>query len=381
MKTGVNHDPAINLFFMKKHLLCAIVLMHMIYSDGNSQSKAEYTHWSLSYILHDYVGTPDHSSFIIGGPVVGRLDSLGGDLQFYLTPQRDHDCRQAFRVGWNFGQPAGYLEEGKSVNVEVFSYPVVDTNRSLQECFRTSREADGRSDGIWIRFIGGDVKGLASEPDLAFYWERSSPVLFTVNQPVVAVSESGREKNSGTMVVQDLDKDPTTADIFFGTMAVEIGMDGVFEYRILYLYDGRESDLSPEGAHRLLLEKLVVDHSITGNSVTPVMNIALTGLLEQAAGRDVQVVVHFLDNYRRPLPGIEGDAAYCDSTGFAVASSPVKRISNRQYYLNELMITVPYYALNLPTTNAGHAIYLYAEIFLDGKSIGISRLAQTTFFW
>ena len=111
------------------------------------------------------------------------------------------------------------------------------------------------------------------------------------------------------------------------------------------------------------------------------MNIALVGLLEQAAGRDVQVVVHFLDNYRRPLPGNAGDAAYCDSTGFAMASSPVQRIHNRQYYLNELMITVPYYALNLPTTKTGHAIYLYAEIFLDGKSIGMSRLAQTTFFW
>jgi hypothetical protein len=366
---------------MKKHFFWAIVLLNMIYIYGNAQSKAEYTHWSLSHILHDYVGTPDNGLFIIGGPVVGRLDSLGGDLLFYLTPQRDHDCRQAFRIGWNFAQPVSDLEEGKGVNVEVFSYPVVDSNRMMRECYRASRESAGQSDGVWIQFIGGDTEGLASQPDLAFYWEKSTPVLFKVDQPIGAASGGGNEKNSGTMTVQDLDHDPSTAGIFFGTMALEIGMEGVFEFRILYLYDGRESDVSPEGAHRLLLDKLVVEHSVTGNSAAPVMNISLIGLLEQAVGRDVQIVIHFLDNYRRPLPGMEGDAAYCDSTGFAVASSPVRRVPSRQYYLNELMITVPYYALNLATTNASHTIYLYAEIFLDKKSIGLSRLTQTTFFW
>jgi len=353
----------------------------LICTHGNAQSAAEYTHWSLSFILHDYVGTPDNETFIMGGPVIGRLDSLGGDLLFYLTPQSNHDCRQAFRVGWNFSRSIGDLEEGKSVDVEVFSYPVVDTNRMMLDCYRASGEAAGHDDGVWIRFIGGDAKGLASQPDLAFYWEKTSPALFRVAQPVRAASGSGSERNSGIMDVQDLDKDPSAAGIFFGTMALEIGMEGVFEFRILYLYDGRESDISPEGAHRLLVDKLVVEHSITGSSAVPVMNIALVGLLEQAVGRNVQIVIHFLDNYRRPLPGIEGDAAFCDSTGFAVASSPVRRIPGRQYYLNELAVSVPYYALNLPTSNTGHSIYLYAEIFLDRKSIGISRLTQTTFFW
>lgn len=369
------------IFSMKKHFFCALALLNMIYLYSNAQTKAEYTHWSLSYILHDYVGTTDNGSFIIGGPVVERIDSLGGDLLFYMTPRSDHDCRQAFRIGWNFGQPVSDLEEGKSVNVEVFIYPLVDTNRMMLECYRTSREAAVHNNGIWIKFIGGDAKGLTSQPDLAFYWERSSPDLFRLDRPVEAVSGSGLSNGHGTMAVQDLDKDPSNENIFFGTMALEISMADVFEFRILYLYDGRESDVSPEGAHRLLLDKLVVEHSVTGNRAAPVMNISLIGLLEQAVGRDVQIVIHFLDNYRRPLPGIEGDAAYCDSTGFAVASSPVRRVPSRQYYLNELMITVPYYALNLPTTNASHTIYLYAEIFLDKKSIGMSRLAQTTFFW
>ncbi len=366
---------------MKKILYLVVAIILLTFSRSDGQAKVEFTRWSLAHILSDYTAAPDYKSFITGGPVIEQLDSLGGVLLFYLTPQGNRDCRQAFRVGWRFGQSVHDLEEGKMVNVEVFSSPVVDTTKGYLDCFRPFGGPGIHDEGVKIRFRGADSLGLGSQPDLAFYWEQASPDLFKTDRIAEAVSDNDPAHASGSFLVQDLDKNPSTADIAFGTLAFDIEKKGAFGFRILYLYDGSESDLSPAGAHRLLIDKLVVDHTVAGDGTAPVMNISLMGLLEQAVGREVRIVIHFLDNYRRPLPGIEGDAAYCDSIGNAITLSPVGRISNRQYYLNELVMTMPYYALNLPPTKAGHTVYLYAEVFLDKKSIGMSRMTQTTFFW
>ncbi|HNS17558.1 MAG TPA: hypothetical protein PKH94_01085 [Bacteroidales bacterium] len=366
---------------MKKFLFLFLAAISLVNVKSQGQSSVEYTHWTLAHIINDYKEVPVYDSFITGGPVIEQLDSLGGSLIFYLTPQGNRDCRQAFRVGWQFARSVKDLEEGKSVDVEVFSYPVIDSVRGVLECFRNATEAVGQNEEVRVRFTGGSSTGLDNWPDLSFYWEQSSPDLFKVNQVIEAASGGNLTTASGSLLVQDPDEDPSADDVAFGAFAIEISREGAFDYRVIYLYDGKESDLSPAGAHRLLLDKLVVEHSVTGNSAEPVMHISLMGLLEQAVGHDVRIGIHFFDNYRRPLPGIEGDAVYCDSLGYAVTSSAVRRVPSRQYYLNELAMTMPYYALNLPLSNAGHMIYLHAEIFLDNKSIGMSRMAQTTFFW
>ncbi len=364
-----------------KIVLLTFALMMLVSDRISSQAKAEYTHWSLAHILSDYEEAPIYDAYITGGPVIEQLDSLGGILIFYLTPQVNRDCRQAFRVGWQFGQPVQDLEEGNTVGVTVFSYPMMDTVKGMLDCYHSAKEALNDDEGVKIRFMGGNSPGLASQRELAFYWEQSSPDLFRVDQVAEAASGSDRSPGSGSFIVGDLDQDPSGASIAFGTFTLEIWKEGAFSFRILYLFDGKESDISPAGTHRLLLDKLMVEHSVTGSSGAPVMNISLAGLLEQAVGHRVQIIVHFLDQYRRPLPGIEGDTVFCDPAGNVFAYSPQVSIASRQFYLNELVITVPYYALNLPSSRSGHALYLYAEVILDGKAIGGSKLSSTNFFW
>lgn len=374
---------------MKQNLHCFLLVFLLIFCSGtigNTQTTNQYTHWVLAHVISDYEYGPVNERFVTGGPVIEHLDSSGAVLLFYLTPQSNRDCRQVFRVGWQFSKPVADLEEGETIGTDIFAYPVTDTTPGLLDCFEAASEVPTDPDGLTIRFLGGDSAGLTSKPELSFYWNHGATARFYLKNELAAncpfqVSHPDPIRTTGTFVVQDLAKGITEPEIPFGTFAFEIIKRELFTFRVLYLFDGTESDVSPAGAHRLLVDKVVVDHTVNAGNAEPVMNIRVMGLLEEAVGRDLQITIRFLDTYRRPLPGIEGDTAFCDRGGYVVAYSPPIRIPDRQFYLDGVKITIPYYALNLPFTQSGHLINLYAEVFLDGKGIGVSKLVQTNFYW
>jgi hypothetical protein len=369
-----------------KFILIPSLLAMMACLNTEGQQRIQYTHWSLADIVYDFDGVPVYDKLIIGGPQVESLDAKGGALLFYLTPKSNYNCRQAFRVGWRFDKDISDLEEGQTVNIEVFSFPVNDTVLKLLDCYRGAKEVLSDNDWLHVRFKVGDSMGLASKPDLSFYWGKTSHHLFSLNNSIdAAIIYNGKGvpkgSASGSFLVKDGDIDAGTADVPFGTIAFEVSKKGVFSFRIVYLYNGMEPDVSPSGAQRLLIDKLVVDHTIAEGSNEPVMSISLVGLLEDAIGRELKIAVRFMDNYRKPIPCLPGDSVHCDLNGNTVSYSSVISVPVRQYYLQDLKIEMPYSALNLTSSQTRHLVSVYAEVFLDGVSIGMSKPAQTTFFW
>ncbi|MCX6233866.1 MAG: hypothetical protein NT175_03965 [Bacteroidetes bacterium] len=349
------------------------------------QQKTQYTRWSLADIIYDFEGLPVYDKLITGGPQVESLDSKGGELLLYLTPKSSYDCRQTFRIGWRFDQDVTDLAEGQTINVEVFSYPVIDTVRGLLDCYRDAREVQSDNDWLHVRFTVGDSTGIASKPDLSFYWEKTS-YLFSLSKTVdAALVYTGNgvpaASASGSFMVKDGIDDAGTDNAPFGTFTFEVNKKGVYCFRVAYLFNGMESDISPPGIERLLMDKLVVDHTMAEGSKNPVMSISLIGLLEDAVGRELKIAVRFMDSYRKPLPCLHGDTIHCEPNGNSVSYSPVISVPVRQYYLQDLKIEMPYSALNISTSQTRHLVSVYAEVFLDGNSIGTSKSAQTTFFW
>jgi hypothetical protein len=303
----------------------------------------------------------------------------------YLTPKSSYDCRQTFRIGWQFDQDVTNLAEGQTINVEVFTFPVIDTVMGLLDCYRDAREVQSDNDWLHVRFTVGDTTGIAGKPDLSFYWEKTSN-LFGLSKTIdAALVFSGKgvpaASASGSLMVKDGVNETGSADVPFGTFTFQLSKKDVFCFRVVYLFNGMEPEISPPGVQRLLLDKLVVDHTMAAKSMKPVMSISLIGLLEDAVGREVKIAVRFLDNFRKPLPCLPGDTTHCDPDGNSISYSPVISVPSRQYYLQDLKIEMPYSALNISSSQTRHLVSMYAEVFLDGNSIGTSKPAQTTFFW
>jgi len=310
------------------------------------------------------------------------MDELGAELWFYVTPVSNMNCRQTYRVGWSFNPGIAKLTEGQTINIEVYNKQGPAIQEGLMECFRQASIEAGDTHPLTINFKGCVQSELLQKPEYSFYWSEQSPYLFDMEgQEEYRVLE-GQEAVNGSFIVKDGQEEEGTANAPFGSLSVIIGKEGVFSFEVLYLLYGEESEISPAGAHRLRFENPVIEHNVPDERGELKMNVVVPGLIDDAVGRKLKIVSRFIDYRGRPMPAYSGDTLYCDQHGNAFAFSYNDRVPEKSYDLMNMNIMVPYYALNLPRTETvGHLIYVFAEIYLDGEIIGVSRPVQTVVVW
>jgi len=361
-------------------LLISIVVLNSIGQEG-----IQYSNWSLADIVYDFVGAQDYETFIIGGPEIKQLDTSGGELLFFITPKNNMECRQTYRVGWTFDTTLNKLQEEQTIGIRVFN----DPEDGLIDCYQEAREQSDANSYLTISFKGGVQIELNKNPDFSWYWGEGSQDLFGLNNSngieVYPVSTGGETLNgyaSESIFVKDGGEEVGTTNAPFGTLAFEIGKKDVFSFQILYLFFGEEAEISPEGAHVLRIDKPFVEHNIASNQDDPMMNIVLPGLIDDAVGRDLEITMRFMDGYGRLMEAYPGDSVYSDQNGYAVSSSPLVKVTDKRFDLQQIIIHIPYYALNLTKTGTkAHVVFVIAEVYLDGKSIGVSKPTQTTIVW
>jgi hypothetical protein len=90
----------------------------------------------------------------------------------------------------------------------------------------------------------------------------------------------------------------------------------------------------------------------------PGMQIGLSGVVNGAAGRNIQIVVKF--NYLNgpPLFANPMEMVYRDVGGLVATGTQPMLIGTDSETLNNIQVTIPYYALNFPPTNGFNLLNL-----------------------
>ena len=367
-----------------KHLSLFVLFLFLTIINGLAQEKEiQYTNWQVVDIVSDYVRTVEHSDYIVGGPEVKQLDTEGAEFLFFISPKSDPTCRQLFRVGWTFDTDISKLEERQTINIQLFNNTGEEDSSGIRSCYRAAKRLINDDTWLTLSFKGGIKASLHENPDYSWYWGEKSNHLFTLSNSTTAYPVYNKEETFvASITVRDGQDTIGTTNAPFGSLVFEIEKRDVFRFEVLYLFYGEESDISPAGAHRLRIDKPEVIHNVNGRQGGFEMNLFLPGLIDEALGRDLQIMMHFIDGYGRPMPAYPGDTAYNDGYGNAAVRSPSVKVNDKRFDLLNVRIWMPYYALNLPKTGTrGHIIWVYAEVYLDEKIIGVSKPVQTLVVW
>ena len=113
------------------------------------------------------------------------------------------------------------------------------------------------------------------------------------------------------------------------------------------------------------------------------MEIRVPGVVRNAVGKRLQLVMRFMDARGNLLPAHPSELTYRDARGYAASGSPVFAVNSAQFDLSGIQLWMPYYALNLPNTGGrqNHTVSCYAEVFLDNVSVGRSPVQSFNLRW
>lgn len=347
------------------------------------------TNWSCAGIVNGFEGPPNQTTYIVSDPEIKRLDTRGAEFWFALTPKSHPDCKQYFRIGWTFDQDVSTLSEGQSVNVQVFNLPSGDVTTGLRQCYREAKSWAYDGGYLIANFLGGSSNSIHQKPEYSKYWGPKSQYLFTLSQsggiqvyPVDPGYKTAVGTDVGTITVRDGIYKIGETDAPFGSFCIEISKGAVFRYMVTYLYDGKVAPASPTGNFSVNMQAPLVEHNIPNTQGTYWMKLTLPGVIEKAAGKSLQIVMRFCDDKGQLLPTASQETVYRDAGGYAASTSPIIQIPSNSYALQEAVVWMPYYALNLPRTGfQNYAVYVYAEVYVDGMSVGVSEKTAMNVVW
>ena len=221
-----------------------------LFGSAASLPAQEIKAWRFNNIVHGFAGQPDTRTYTVTGPEVKKLDASGGELWFYLTPKSHPDCKQLFRVGWNFEKSMQELVEGQSYNVQVFNL-LGGGSQQYMPCYAQAKGWAYDGGFFIVDFTGGAANHFHHNPQYAKYWGPESQYLFALNMPKgtsVYPLSPGYEvpigTNIGSLFVKDGPHAVGTANAPHGSFCFEISKGGLFKYTVMYMYDGMQGPLT-----------------------------------------------------------------------------------------------------------------------------------------
>ncbi|PKN96190.1 MAG: hypothetical protein CVU43_21980 [Chloroflexi bacterium HGW-Chloroflexi-5] len=310
-------------------------------------------------------------------------------MWFALTPKTHPACKQYFKVGWNFDQSVEALFEGQMVNVQVYNIPSGDSGEGFKECYQQGKQWAYDGGYLTISFLGGNSNHFHHQENYAKYWGPKSQYLMTLKPnkrveayPVNPGYPTDVGTSTGTLFVIDGIYNVGETDAPYGSFCFEISKGGVFKYCVMYTYDGLTGSITPNSAYPFFIQSPLVQHNIQNAQGEYWMQINLPGSIQKAIGKSLQIVIRFCDANGHLLPASPQEQTYRDTGGYVATSSPILGISDNNFALNDIVIWMPYYALNLSKTGyQTYSIFAYAEVFVDGKSLGFSDKTAMNVTW
>ncbi len=206
-------------------------------SSARAQNETQVSSWTNVDIIPDFHGA-NEAVYRMPVPEIKRLDTLGGEIIFRLSPNSHKNCTQEFVISWAFDRDVRVLTEGETFNVQVSNHP-----GSILDCYW---EAKGWAyDGGYLMIEFPTGSRLPYNEAYRKYGEGASQYLFTYEAPTgyVHPSDSRYPPKNGSAVATMLVIDAPYRETL-GSMNAQHGMftftvskGGVFVYNINYLYD------------------------------------------------------------------------------------------------------------------------------------------------
>ena len=375
---------------MKRELFCFMIFIcFYLIPIGSYCQDPKISNWNCAGIVNGFAGKPNEITYIVSDPEIKRMDTQGGEMWFALTPKTHPACKQYFKVGWNFDQSVQTLSEGQRVNVQVYNIPSGDSGVGLKHCYLEGKQWAYDGGYLAINFLGGNSNHFHHQEQYAKYWGPKSQYLMTLNPnknvsayPVSPGYPIDVGTSAGTLLVMDGVYKVGETDAPFGSFCFEISKGGVFKYIIMYTFDGLTSPKASIYQYPLSVQAPLVQHNIQNAQGEYWMQINLPGSVQKAIGKALQIVIRFCDAKGNLLPASPQEQTYRDAGGYVATSSPILNVSDDNFVFNDIVIWMPYYALNLPKTGyQTYSVFAYAEIFVDGKSIGFSEKTPMNVTW
>lgn len=345
----------------------------------------QISNWTFAGVAQGFAGQPNEQTYIVYPPEVKRMDTRGGELWFSVTPKANLSCKQLFKVGWNFDQDIQTIHEGQTVNLQVFNIPTGDSGVGFRTCYAQAKAWAYDGGFLEIQFLGGSPNHFTQQPAYSKFWNPESQYLVTTSGRIGACpagQDYQPDKPAGSFLIKDGIYRVGETNAPAGNITFEISKGGLFKYIVMYTYDGLSGPAVLPSASSLSMQAPLIAHNILSEQGIYWMQLNLPGTISNAAGKKLQIVMRFCDASGQPLPANPAETTYRDAGGFAATTSLIMEIPSNNYALNDIPIWMPYYALNLPQTGQQqHQVFVYAEVYADGQSMGISEKAPMQVLW
>ncbi len=343
--------------------------------------------WTFSGVVQGFSGQPNEQTYLVSPPEVKRLDTKGAEFWFYITPKANLSCKQLFRVGWNFDQDLKTIHEGQTVNVQVFNIPTGDSGPGFKNCYHQARQWAYDGSFLTVIFNGCEPNSFSYQPAYSKYWRPESQYLITTSKRIEA-NPAGQEISlpagnfTGSFLVKNGVYKVGDMNAPAGNINFEISKGGLFKYFVTYTYDGLGSPATLPSQSILSIQAPIITHNILNEQGIYWMRLNLPGTINGAAGKKLQIVMRFCDASGKLLPANPAETVYRDAGGYAATTSLIMDIPSNNHLLNDIPVWMPYYALNLQQTGyQQYQVFAYAEVFVDGSSLGISQKTPMQVLW
>lgn len=326
-----------------------------------------------------------------------RIDYLGGELELHASPGTKPECESVYKITWTFSKDMRVISCGEKIAVDVTNIPV-----SKQDCGIFVWEGDNNPSSITIICgLGSGESGLVSnmrnnDPTASYrdYVFSHQPSHVVHGEQPTYLTETIHKYNARLELV--VCSRPDFAEVANGgSFAFRIGNRGI-SFDVVYLYSKNAAAVTPQITSQetpqaipsvppplTSLQNPVIQHNIKNTEGIYWMAINVPGSLQGYKGRQIQLVIRFVDSNRNFLRGSTSDLQYIDASGNAATGSNLITVDSDIFDLGTQQIWMPYYALNLTFTGGQQTydIYAYAELFVDGQVAAQSQLVPLRVNW
>ena len=307
-----------------------------------------------------------------------KVDSRGGYLELHVVVKSKPDCKKVYKVNWTFSKDVSMVTCGEKIFIDVINQPIsggdcwdwVDINPSSLSL------NNGASGMTWVE--------TSKDPKVSYreYVFLHHPGHIIQGEPQFTNQPNYHLHQALQLEMIVCSRPDMAKEANGGNFHFNFDGRGIF-FDIEYVFSKDPPVSPPASSTTSSLQNPVIQHNIQNAEGTYWMSIQVPGILQGYRGKQIQVVIRFVDAAGNLLPGNRGDMRYIDAGGYAATGSALVHVTSDLFDLGTLQLWMPYHGLNLPNTGGqvAHDLTAYAELFVDGKVAAQSQRIPLRVNW
>lgn len=309
-----------------------------------------------------------------------RVDAWGGDIELHVSVKSIPGCKKVYHITWAFSKDVSTVSCGEKIFVDVVNQPITGGNCQWDwvDINPSSLYLNNGASGMTWAEASQDPK--ASWREYVFLHHPRH----TINgEPQFIDHKFIHLHHAEHLEIVVCSRPDMARDANGGNFHFNLDGRGIF-FDIDYVFSKEPSGMqTPATVATASLQNPIIQHNIQNAEGVYWMSIQVPGILQSYSGKQIQLVIRFVDAYGNLLPGNRGDLRYVDAAGYAATGSGLVNVTSNQFDLGTLQIWMPYYSLNLPNSGGtqSHDLTAFAELFVDGKMVAQSERVPLRVNW